>query len=803
MLTVLPFCVGDAPQALDLLKWIEQIGGCCNHHLLLACDSNVDWHPANECVLAARKSFDQVELIVLDPPVIGWPAGANALWLLAAQHVSKNHLGPWLWLEPDAVPLRPNWLALIEAEHLCEKGQFRGHIYDSNDDRMPGKVMSGIAVYPERAWDYRDCVKTRAFDVALSEHIMPYAAHTDLIFHIWGENNLPPTFVKQKTAQSPRHAFALQQINPKAVIFHRNKDGTLIRLLREQRGIPVEAPDADKLRWQQDRATAPASPKVRQGGGGGEPGTEHRPIIVRRTGALGDALAATCVAKALKELGHKVIFQSHPNCHCILKRVPYLDGVEEPRRTPDIDLDGAYERNPHRKVMHFAQMFTEHANHGPIKLPPARNFAPRMTLEPHELVEHYRMLEQWPKPWTMICPRSDSHANRTIPDHIWAATADKIVGTKFWLGRHPAPANIVDLQIRHFDNTIKYLGLADLLVTVDTGPAHVAAALGTPFVVVEQQSDPALHFSDQVDFVVVRATGTEGHGHPLPCLNCQDTICRIHATEPPCQKISPDLIAQAANKKLEIVTTDGVSAIVCIWKPQVEKLNRCLAAVLPQVQEVIVSVDASGYVPNGMMTDPKIRLVKHRLGNIGYGRNANAGVRHSNNRWLWLINDDLYPDPNVCEHLKSLMTVGVGVVGHLLRYPGGTVQHGGTYRNPGDYGFGHVDHLAPDTRYKEPLEMENVTGASMLVRRDVFYQIGGFDEEYGLYAEDTDFCMKVRQSGWKIMFTPLVCGIHEEHQSSSLKPDIHDIMARSHAIFGRKWGWYFEKNKWTVPGTFD
>lgn len=791
MLLVIAFHTGDAPQALNLCKLIGELGGCGDHKLLLVADASVDWFPASEIAEAARPSFASTELIVSDPSVTGWPLGANALWLCAARHVMQNKLGPWLWLEPDAVPLCKGWLDQI-ANAKFEK-PFAGHIY--RDNQTGKEMISGIAVYPQDAYRWKEVVQQRAFDVALSDFVMNEAQHTNLIYHLWGENNLPPTFVRQKTQLTPRNAMSIQEIPPQAVVFHRNKDGTLIRLLREKLGIKVEPePLTRDGRWTQDLATrTPQAPS--QGGGGGALGTSGRPVVVRRSNALGDALAATCVAKALKEMGYAVTFQSHPNCHCILKRVPYIDKVEEPRGSCDINLDGAYEVNPHRRQMHFAQMFIEHANHGPVKLPPARNFAPRMILEPHELVEFYEVLKSWPKPWTMICPRSDSHLNRTIPDQTWMEAADKIVGTKFWIGRHPAPPNIVDLGCRHFDNTIRYLGLADLLVTVDTGPMHVAAALGVPVVAIEQQSDPELHLSDQVDFVKIRQPF-------MPCLNCQDLICHIHSQNPPCQKIDPGIIATAANKKLEMVTTDGVSAIVAVWNPKLDKLNRCLEALLPQVQEIIVTSELRAGAPSGMIQNGKIRVVQHRHSGIGYGRNANFGARHSSNKWLAFVNDDCYLQPGVIEHLKSLMRDDVGIVGHLLRYPDGKIQHGGTYRNPGDLGFGHVDHFATETRYKEPLEMENVTGASILVRREAFYQVGGFDEEYGLYCEDTDFCMKMRQAGWKIMFTPLALGIHDEHSSTFQKPEVHQIMARSHAIFGRKWKWYFDKNKWVVPGSF-
>lgn len=793
MLCVIPFHSGDAAQAINLIKWIHELGGCHGHDCLLVVDEGVDASPATEAAKLAAKSFDNTELILCENAPKGWPMGANAMWLRAAEHCNDIDK-PFLFLEPDAIPMREKWMdELQDAYAKCGK-PFMAFHYPNHTPGSPSVMMSGIAVYPAHAIGWKQTVAAEAFDVALSRYVMNECAHTELIQHVWGENNLPPIFVLQKRPSQPKNALALSDINPKAAIFHRNKDGSLIQLLREQRGIFTDTPVAQRWPPQPPKT---ASPLPVNGGGGGILGSSGRPIRVRRSGALGDVLCATAVAKMLKEQGHKVIFQAGPAAHCILRRVPYIDGIEEPIGHCDINLDGAYERNPHRRVTHFAQMFVEQANHGPVRLPPARNFAPKMVLEPHELASHYALLKDYPKPWVMICPRSDSHLNRTVPDHIWQEAAAHIQGTCFWVGRHPGPSNIVDLGIRHFDDTIKYLGLADLLVSVDSGPPHCALALGTPCVVIQQQSDPALHFSDQSDFEVISP--------PLHCLNCCDTLCRVDRDAPPCMNVDPQMIARAANKKLEMVTTDGVSAAICIWRPDVARLNRCLSHVIDQVQEVVVSVDASGMIPSGAMENPKIRYVRHPKRDIGYSRNANFCVRHTNNKYVHLMNDDVFLEAGVVDHLKSVMNSdeSIGIVGHLLRYPDKRIQHGGCYRNPGDIGHGHLDLYQNESRFKEPVELECVTGASILVRRDAFYKAEGFDEEIKFYCEDNLFCWNVRRMGYKVMFTPMACAEHQEHASTYLKPEIQNTMAESHAIFKRKVGWWFEKNKWTVPGTFD
>jgi GT2 family glycosyltransferase len=90
----------------------------------------------------------------------------------------------------------------------------------------------------------------------------------------------------------------------------------------------------------------------------------------------------------------------------------------------------------------------------------------------------------------------------------------------------------------------------------------------------------------------------------------------------------------------------------------------------------------------------------------------------------------------------------------------------------------------------------------MVVRRRTFYEAYGFDERYMFYCEDDDFGIKARQAGWKIMFTPNASGIHEEHQSTHGNPSIYNHMKESCKMFGEKWSWYLEKNKFIVPGEF-
>jgi hypothetical protein len=235
MLTVLGFSARDVDLAIQLVEFIAQLGGANQHDCLLVGDAAVDWGKSVDLLSLANHAFRRATIICTAEPVQGWPQGANALWLLAAA-VCKERNTSWLWLEPDVVPVKRAWLVAIDK--VKGDGYF-GHIYPFQ--RAGLLVMSGIAVYPPQAIDEMGpLIRAQpqvAFDVSTAIITQPQAVSTHLIQHVWGEDNLPPTFVEYKTPASPRNALTLEDLHPQAVLFHRNKDGTLEDLIRRKMGI--------------------------------------------------------------------------------------------------------------------------------------------------------------------------------------------------------------------------------------------------------------------------------------------------------------------------------------------------------------------------------------------------------------------------------------------------------------------------------------------------------------------------------------------------------------------------------------
>lgn len=263
-------------------------------------------------------------------------------------------------------------------------------------------------------------------------------------------------------------------------------------------------------------------------------------MIVRRSDAMGDVLAASCVVVALVERGYVVRFQTNPAWHNMLRRHPKLASVslEPPVGHCDIDLDNSYENNPDRRSKHYVQIYFERANiNGPWR-------RPSLVADPVQQKAFLSELCKHPKPWIMICPRSNAFQNRTVRNEIWAIVALQTPGTKFWLGTSAPPNGIVDLECRDVEKLIDWLSLADMFVTTETGPMHIGDALGVPMVVLRQATDPRLTILPHPRWTMISAD--------LDCLNCQQWICPIDANNPPCQRIPIGALSGHINKRLKL-----------------------------------------------------------------------------------------------------------------------------------------------------------------------------------------------------------------------------------------------------------
>lgn len=237
MLVVIPFCPADAEGAIELLNWIIQLGGCPAHQCLLVADCALGWGLCLDAVKLSNTAFRSAELITNEGPVNDWIKGANSLFSAAARHIYQKNQSPFLWCEPDNIPLKPGWVDDIEVAYRQGGQPFMGAVIRHDSAGLPNPYLEGNAVYPGDAWQrmqglFRDDV---AWNLACTSCILPNAFNSPLFHHFWGPaKGGAPTFWDFKSPDSPVNVFTLGNISPGAVMFHRSKDGTLIRLLRRK-----------------------------------------------------------------------------------------------------------------------------------------------------------------------------------------------------------------------------------------------------------------------------------------------------------------------------------------------------------------------------------------------------------------------------------------------------------------------------------------------------------------------------------------------------------------------------------------
>ncbi|HEY8035986.1 MAG TPA: glycosyltransferase family 2 protein [Methylobacter sp.] len=219
----------------------------------------------------------------------------------------------------------------------------------------------------------------------------------------------------------------------------------------------------------------------------------------------------------------------------------------------------------------------------------------------------------------------------------------------------------------------------------------------------------------------------------------------------------------------------GVISTIIVNYNAGELLRNCIDSVLscPLEIEIIVVDNAStdGSL-DALLGLPYVQIIKNTA-NVGFAAACNIGVRVASAPFLLFLNPDCSFNPEALAGLLNSMTVDdrVGMVGGLLTNSDGTEQAGGRRAVPTPWrSFAHALGLVRFSDrwprlffdfylHKQPLpdhaiEVEAISGACMMVRREAVQDVGEWDEGYFLHCEDLDWCMRFRQQGWKILFVP-------------------------------------------------
>ncbi|MBD9652996.1 glycosyltransferase family 2 protein [Ensifer sp. ENS09] len=160
-------------------------------------------------------------------------------------------------------------------------------------------------------------------------------------------------------------------------------------------------------------------------------------------------------------------------------------------------------------------------------------------------------------------------------------------------------------------------------------------------------------------------------------------------------------------------------------------------------------------------------------GTFNFSRACNMGVDAARHDFILLLNNDVEPiGPQWLEHLAGeLDDPTVGAVGNLLLFPDGFVQHGGVTLGAGTVARHSFHFLDPKGRGDKGLlrqrrDMSAVTAACLLTRKTLWRRLGGMDEEKLTVAfNDVDYCLKVREAGFRVVWTPAAAMLHRESVS--------------------------------------
>jgi len=231
---------------------------------------------------------------------------------------------------------------------------------------------------------------------------------------------------------------------------------------------------------------------------------------------------------------------------------------------------------------------------------------------------------------------------------------------------------------------------------------------------------------------------------------------------------------------------------------------------------VLVNNGGPSDVAEGLAREPGTRLVESG-GNLGYGRAANLGARGADGRWIVVANPDLVWSPG---SLDALVAAGArhdraGALGPRILNTDGTEYPSARAIPSLRLGAGHalLSKIWPENPFSRAYRSANapgdtteraagwLSGACLVLRRDAFEQVGGFDEGYFMFFEDLDLGDRLNQAGWTNVFVPSAEVTHVQGVSWKKDPA---PMIRAHHVSAHRYltrrydAWYQAPLRWAL-----
>ncbi|MDD5167831.1 MAG: glycosyltransferase family 2 protein [Syntrophales bacterium] len=160
---------------------------------------------------------------------------------------------------------------------------------------------------------------------------------------------------------------------------------------------------------------------------------------------------------------------------------------------------------------------------------------------------------------------------------------------------------------------------------------------------------------------------------------------------------------------------------------------------------------------------PNVHLIKNMV-NMGFSAANNQALETCRGDFILFLNPDTRIKADTLEKAVTFMkkNPAVGLAGGRILNPDGTIQESISGRYPSE------NYTRGDLPNSLPGKIPCVLGAAMIARREVVEQVRGFDEDYFLYGEDEDLCLRIRKAGWEIGYIEEAEVIHLGGQSERL-----------------------------------
>lgn len=248
-----------------------------------------------------------------------------------------------------------------------------------------------------------------------------------------------------------------------------------------------------------------------------------------------------------------------------------------------------------------------------------------------------------------------------------------------------------------------------------------------------------------------------------------------------------------------------LSIIIVSWNVR-ELLRACLRSLpLQDAHTEIIVVDSASADGTPEMVTAEFSTVKLIASgeNLGYSKGNNVGLKQASGRYLLVLNPDTEIQGDALAQMLAYLDAHpqIGVLGPQMVYADGTPQS--TRRRFPSFGLALFEStwlqaLAPrawlnhfyaqDLPEHETVVVDWVVGAALLLRREAYAQVGGFDEGFFMYSEELDLCRRMKAAGWGVGHLPAARITHFEGRSSAQVPAATHIRFNASKVrYFRKW----------------